>query len=750
MLCLGLLTASTASAYSFSAENGDGVAIYYEINEDGTTVSVTFNDFEYAPYAGDVVIPETVSNDGVTYDVTGIAFNAFAYCSELASVTMAPSITTIGERAFEGCNILNAITIPASVASIGEMAFFGCSFLRAVTVDNADPANIVMGDNVFMDIDLGSATLYVPRGCRDLYANAPQWQGFGKIVASAYDFAVTDASGSLIYYVTNADGETVTVTHDGEYNSYSGDIVIPRTVTYNGVTYTVTTIGEYAFGRSKGLNSVVIPSTVTVIEDSAFSTCTNLTSVTIPASVETIGYRAFYDCSNLPKIVIPASVRSLGEQAFEGCLALSVVVVENDDPANIAMGDRVFCNLELYACSLYVPKGRSEPYVAADQWSDFGNIGEYAYDFSSENEDGVIIYYEISPRRNASATVTYEYAGAGGYEGEVIIPTTVVRDGVTYPVTAIAENAFYGCTELTAVTIPASIASIGTYAFKDCSCLWTVNVENDDPANITLGEEVFQGLPSAPVAAPSKLYVPKGSKALYEAAPQWGDFQVIVERGYDFAAKNAHGVTIYYNINADGKSVTVTYKEEGGVSYVGAVDIPRKVTYEDVTYAVTAIGESAFECPAGAASISAVFIPSTVTFIGNHAFRGCFALLEVTVKNSDPSTVALGADVFIGTPTNTASALSTLYVPTGSKELYAAAPQWCDFMMIEEVDFPADGPDGDTNGDGVVDASDIAYVIDSLLGFGHEVFNPDEADLNGDGVVDATDISLIIHRILNN
>ena len=98
-----------------------------------------------------------------------------------------------------------------------------------------------------------------------------------------------------IYY--NFSGSNASVTYETtSFNSYTGDVVIPEAVTYNGTTYSVTSIGIYAFCGCKGLTSVTIGNSVTSIDYDAFYNCSGLTSVTIPESVTSIGDGAFYGC----------------------------------------------------------------------------------------------------------------------------------------------------------------------------------------------------------------------------------------------------------------------------------------------------------------------------------------------------------------------------------------------------------------------------------------------------------------------
>ena len=115
--------------------------------------------------------------------------------------------------------------------------------------------------------------------------------------AKAYNFSAVAPTGQTLYY--NISGSTVVVTYPSSYTnsgSYysgytepSGDLEIPSSVTYNGTTYTVTSIGKYAFRCCRSLTSVTIPNSATSIGLEAFFNCSGLTSVTIPNSVTSIG-----------------------------------------------------------------------------------------------------------------------------------------------------------------------------------------------------------------------------------------------------------------------------------------------------------------------------------------------------------------------------------------------------------------------------------------------------------------------------
>ena len=156
------------------------------------------------------------------------------------------------------------------------------------------------------------------------------------LMASAYDAEIDG-----IYYNLNASTKQATVTYGS--SKYTGSVTIPESFTYNGVTYSVTSIGSSAFYRCSGLTSVTIGNSVTSIGSDAFYLCDGLTSVTIPNSVTSIGSDAFSDCSSLTSVIIPNSVTSIGGHAFKSCTSLTSVTIPN---SVTAIGSSAF-----YGCS---------------------------------------------------------------------------------------------------------------------------------------------------------------------------------------------------------------------------------------------------------------------------------------------------------------------------------------------------------------------------------------------------------------
>ena len=125
---------------------------------------VTFDELQYFTHA--VSIPG----------------NFLQGCTNLESVIVPEGVEKIYYYAFKGCKNLKAINIPEYVNLIGDEAFEGCTALREVSVASSDPAYIRLGNNIFSNVPLAQCTLYVPFGSKDLYAQADVWKNFGTIV----------------------------------------------------------------------------------------------------------------------------------------------------------------------------------------------------------------------------------------------------------------------------------------------------------------------------------------------------------------------------------------------------------------------------------------------------------------------------------------------------------------------------------------------------------------------------------------
>ena len=427
----------------------------------------------------------------------------------------------------------------------------------------------------------------------------------------AHDIAVANADNVTIYYKWINNNAELAVSYRGSICSefideYTGNIVIPESVDYNGNTYPVTSIGYDAFRDCSLLTSVTIPNSVTTIYSFAFDGCSGLTSITIPSSVTSIGSYAFYLCSSLSSITIPSSVTSIGNFALEYCSGLTTIVSEIETPFEIGyIGEKTV--------TLIVPAGTKAAYQSTVGWSSFTKtveIGEGGSFGSVFIIDG--IYYTIGENNTAELTSRKKVVS-----GVFAIPGQVEFNGKNYDVTSIGNEAFKGSNYLTSVTIPNSVNSIGYNAFYECNGLATIVSEIEKPFGI------------GSIASTSvTLIVPVGTKDAYQSTLGWSSFMNTVEVGEGgFAGCKFVIDGIYYTIGENNAAELTSRKK----SISGAYTIPNHVELNGKKYDVTSIGEYAFsKC----SSLTSITIPNSVTSIGERAFWECSGLTSVTIPNS--------------------------------------------------------------------------------------------------------------------
>lgn len=116
--------------------------IYYNLNKDDNTASVTYKGYNHDSYeneyTGDVVIPETINVNGTQYQVTSLGWFCFSGCSGLTSISIPNSVTSLLDYCFSRCSGLTSITISNSVTSLGAWCFQGCSGLESITVEEGN------------------------------------------------------------------------------------------------------------------------------------------------------------------------------------------------------------------------------------------------------------------------------------------------------------------------------------------------------------------------------------------------------------------------------------------------------------------------------------------------------------------------------------------------------------------------------------------------------------------------------------
>ena len=497
-------------------------------------------------------------------------------------------------------------------------------------------------------------------------------------IASAHDFEVDG-----IYY--EIDGNEAAVTfrgadYDSYMNEYSGDEVIPETVTYEGVTYPVTSIGENAFNGCSYLTSVMIPGSVVAIGEWAFNGCSRLVSIPIPNSVTSIDDYAFCGCTSLASVTIPNSLTSINYGLFYGCCSLTSVTIPN---SVTTIGPDVFIRSGL--TSVTIPGSVTR--IGLSAFSYCVNLAriEVASNnpvYNSRNDCNAII-------ETASNTLL---AGCKN----TIIPNTVTTigacafdfctglTGIEIPnsVLTIETSAFSHCSRLTSVAIPGSVSEIGVLAFSYCYDLKSITVASDNPTYDSRDNcnALIKTSTNSLVAGCKASVIPN---TVTEIA--------------NLAFLNCYGLT---SIDIPNSVTSI-----GNNAFAGCVDLAG-IT---IPSSVNTIAASAFY---GCRSLASVTIPNSVLFIGRQAFEQCNNITSVFLMGdgewesgelphaADALYIDSGitevpgmregpADVFsfaVTPPACDESSFTdysgTLHVPAASVAAYFTAPYWCNFVNI--------------------------------------------------------------------
>ena len=490
-------------------------------------------------------------------------------------------------------------------------------------------------------------------------------------------FAEDFSWNGILYNITSS--STVEVTYKGvsagAYSSYSGAVTIPSSVTYKGKTYSVTSIGRWAFLREYSLTSVTIPGSVTSIGHEAFEGCTKLTKIivkdiaawcnisfdaykdnplyyvkhlysdgnteitdlVIPDGVTSISDYAFEDCTGLTSVTIPNSVTSISSSAFSGCSALTDVTLNSN---------AIVSNTNTSSSSLSSIFGSQvSKYTIGEGVT---SIGDYAFrDCRGLTDirvaDGNTTY---DSRDNCNAIVETSTNTLIVGCKNTTIPSSVTSIGssafrdcsgltsVTIPnsVTTIGSYAFAYCSGLTSVTIPNSVTSIGNKAFASCSKLTSINI----PSSVTtIGSSVFSGCSGL-----TSINIPSSVTSIGDDAFSYcsGLTRVTIP-----SSVTSIGGGAFYGCSGLTKVILPDIAKWCSISFNSYSSNPlyyAKHLYSDenseiselaIPDGVTSIGDYAFSYCTGLKSVT---IPESVTSIGKYAFHGCASLTDVILNSN--------------------------------------------------------------------------------------------------------------------
>lgn len=466
--------------------------------------------FGYLPSLRKIILPDNVAS---------IGNSAFRHCSNLISVKLPTGLTSIGCMAFEFCTGLTSLELPTGLTSIDMNAFCWCTNLTSLQL----PYNLtIIGNGAFLHCT-GLTSLELPSGLTSI---------------SAYAFSECSGLTSLKL----PSGITSIGYSAFAYCSGLTSLQFPSNLT---------SIGKYAFEGCTGLTSLQLPSGLTSIGSAAFAYCSGLTSLQFPSGLTSIGARAFQNCTGLTSLELPSGLTKIEEGAFWGCSNINSIYAYMPDPLLFDGEAKDFPTCFNENCTLYVPKKSYTAYIVAPGWGDFKTIAKFNPDLirdwvtknvaqagtlstvigeDKENitklkltgnlNDTDVQYLEEMIREAALQELNLKDALLYTIEScrfrdcknltYLVLPDVLQR---------IEKEAFYGCTGLTTISLPAGLEYIYA-AFPDCTGLTSIYANMPTPLH---DANSFYGLDKSNCY----LYVPKGSLDAYRQDWEWGNFLYI-------------------------------------------------------------------------------------------------------------------------------------------------------------------------------------------------------------------------------
>lgn len=501
--------------------------------------------------------------------------SAFSGCSNLKSVQLSNQITSLMDYIFKDCIKLVHVGIPEGVTSIGSHVFDGCSNMTKVTC--AAQAIPSTNEGTFANFDRAKAKLYVRGDAITEYQNTSPWKEFGSfsIIAGT---EIPHGSGTLedpynptaaIDYIKSL-GVDVVSDKDVYIKGIICGIENTFSTRYGNATFYISETGEVPNHKIYAYRALYVGNRNFVTGDE---------QIRIGDEVIICGKVKWYQGTKFETVEKAAYIYSLNgktatastptgngtmESPFNAAAANSYI---RGLSPNVVSTDDIYIKGKVCAINdEFTVETNNASFYLSDDGTTSGDLF-YAYrthyiankDFTADDRQiamgdevvvcgKVVLYQGTIPETkenesyilsmNGTAVIevdgnsysldgsdhTAEFKSADNtYTGEVTIPSEVTCGGTTYQVSSISSSAFYGCSGLTAVTIPESIVSIGEQAFFGCDGLTSIT------SNISEPFAIYNVFPAS-VLTSATLYVPYMKKTAYQATVGWRDFSNIVEQ----------------------------------------------------------------------------------------------------------------------------------------------------------------------------------------------------------------------------
>lgn len=483
MLFLVVLPAN--QAFASDKKHGD---FTYRINNGKVTI------MKYKGKDKEVIIPSKIKG----IKVTGIGDNAFNENKTLTILKIPSGITKIGEFAFSYCIRLNTVELPKTLTSLGSHAFAGC--VKLVDI-NAPKQLKSIGDSAFAGC--GSLKSYsIPNRVMSIEGNT--FQGCTGLTQIIIPDSVTKV-GMRAFEKCSLLTEVKLPNSIKSIDSFAFNEC--TSLKKLNIPKDLTKIPYRCFYDCINLERLTLPNSITRIEDEAFYNCRKLVT-NIPSQVQNIDNLAFYNCESLPDIILPEGIESVPNRAFYGCRAAKTLQI----PDSVISLDKNAFDYCYSIKEVVIPDGVSTiPYFLSCNSLETIKISDNNKNYTIENgiiynkDKSTLIRYTPANRLEGfkipeTVTTVADYAFSGlSTIKELTIPDTVKNIGiglfygspsienVKFPssITELPKYTFYD-TNLKAFIIPKNITKVGYQAFAYCRQLTSITI----PASVTsIGDE---------------------------------------------------------------------------------------------------------------------------------------------------------------------------------------------------------------------------------------------------------------------